>query len=186
MKEYWRDVKGYEGFYQVSNVGRIRSLDRIVNSNHSNKRKSKGRILKATKDRYGYLYVVFCVRNKRKTEKVHRIVANSFIQNPQNKEQVNHLNEIKTDNRVQNLEWATASENNNYGIGQIRRVEKRNKPTIQYSLDGELLKKWRSASDAGRTLGIDISGICKCCRGTLESIKGYRWSYWKDIEEDHL
>ena len=117
MREIWKDVKGYEGLYQVSNLGRVRSLDRTVNSGIKNNSNVlfKGRILKQYQKRNGYLQVTFTVNSKRKYVGVHRLVAETFIPNPDNKSQVNHIDENKTNNNVYNLEWCTPKENCNFG-----------------------------------------------------------------------
>jgi hypothetical protein len=106
--EIWKDIEGYEGLYQVSNEGRVKSL-------------RNNKILKPYTNR-GYEYVVFSVDNKRITKKAHRLVAEAFIQNPQNKPCVDHINTITTDNRVENLRWCTPKENSN------------NELTIEHSL----------------------------------------------------
>lgn len=109
MEEVWKDVKNYEGIYQVSNKGNVRSLDRLVNGYRGNKNK-KGKVLKPSL-RNGYLSVVLCKEGKGINKTIHRIVAETFIENIDNKAEVNHKNGIKTDNRVENLEWVTRSEN---------------------------------------------------------------------------
>ena len=110
MKEIWKDVAGYEGLYQVSNKGNVRSLDHAVGN-----RFYSGRSVKQRLDSYGYLIVTFFKRGTRKDYKVHRLVATTFISNPNNYPTVNHKNEIKTCNEVWNLEWMTVRDNNNYG-----------------------------------------------------------------------
>ena len=107
--EIWKDIQGYEGLYQVSNIGNIKSLDRTVGENRTPYLK-KGRILKAWKYN-GYLCVNLCGEGKNVKLKVHRIVAETFIDNPKNKKEVNHINGNKTDNRVENLEWCSHKEN---------------------------------------------------------------------------
>jgi hypothetical protein len=111
QEEIWKDVVGYEGMYQVSNLGNVKSLSRIVKyqENHSGLRKE--RILKQNLTKSGYVHVVICINKLNKTVKVHRLVALAFIQNTENKHSVNHINGIKYDNRVENLEWVTHSEN---------------------------------------------------------------------------
>ena len=114
MIEEWRPVVGYEGLYEVSNTGQVRSLDRFYYRLH------KGKVLSPAKDRYGYLTVTLNCNGKSKTIKIHRLVAQAFIENPDNLPQVNHKDEDKTNNNVDNLEWCTAKYNVNFGTRQER------------------------------------------------------------------
>lgn len=102
MKEVWKDIEGYEGLYQISNLGRV-------------KRVATGKVLKGGKDKDGYLMVKLYKNNIRSNKKIHRLVAEAFIPNPENKPQVNHADENKTNNSLDNLEWMTAKENINHG-----------------------------------------------------------------------
>ena len=155
MKEIWKDIPEYEGLYQVSNLGRVKSL--IY---------GKERIMKLSKDKDGYLQVQLSKKGKIKLKKVHRLVAEAFIDNPESKPQVNHINEIKTDNRVENLEWCTGSENmlhairkglllsaNGFDDSQSIAVSMYDKTT------GELLKEFGSLREASRETGIKLSTI---------------------------
>ena len=119
-EEIWRPVVGYEGLYEVSNTGRVRSLDRYVKCDYERYRLHKGKILSPGKDKDGYLFVVLSCNGKHKTITVHRMVAEAFIPNPYNLPQVNHRNEDKTNNRVDNLEWCNAKYNSNYGSRKDR------------------------------------------------------------------
>lgn len=114
MKEIWKDIPGYEGYYQASSCGRIKSIQRLVNT-HNQFRKSlmniRERILKPATNRHGYSIVVLYINNTQKTISVHRLVARTFIPNPLGKIQVNHIDGIKSNNHVENLEWNTNSEN---------------------------------------------------------------------------
>jgi len=128
MKETWKDIKGYEGSYQVSNLGRVRSLDRMVKHKKEGLRKQKGLTLKNRKDYGGYYKVLLCKNGQVNNQKISRLVAQAFISNPRNKTQVNHKNGIKTDNKISNLEWCTRSENSKhaYKTGLIISVKGEN------------------------------------------------------------
>ena len=119
--EEWRAVPGYEGLYEVSSYGRVKSIDRYVKS--KSYRLHKGKVLSPGKDRNGYLFVVLSYNGKHKGITVHRLVAESFIPNPDNLPQVNHKDEDKTNNNVDNLEWCDAKYNSNYGTARIRERE---------------------------------------------------------------
>lgn len=172
MNEVWKDIKGYEGKYQISNLGNVMSL------NYNNTQKPKLLALKLSKD--GYYQVGLSNKQKKKFYRVHRLVAEAFIPNPENKEQVNHKNEIKTDNCVSNLEWATVKENINYGT-RNQRTSNALKIKVRCVETGEV---YDSITDAATAINGDPSTISKCVRGVLKTHKGYHWERVLDDTEN--
>lgn len=172
-KEIWKDIIGYEGLYQVSNFGRVKSF-----------KFGKERILKPGTNKYGYLIVILCKNGKVKHFYVHRLVAEAFIPNPHNYPCVNHKDECKTNNNVNNLEWCTYTYNNNYGtkierISKNRDTSKYFKPILQYTLDGVFVREWKSIAEAGRN-GFNQGHITDCCRGVRKTHKGFIFKYKED------
>lgn len=167
-KEYWKPVVGYEGHYQVSNWGRVKSI-----------KFGKGRILKPTTNLYGYLFVKLCKDGKVKPFTVHRLVAEAFLPNPDNLPQVNHKDENKQNNIVSNLEWCSAQYNNTYGTRIERVAEKTtngkcSKPVLQYTLEGNFIKEWKSVAECRRNGFRHVDDVC---RGERKSCSGYIWKY---------
>lgn len=177
MTEVWKDVVGYEGYYQVSNFGRIRSVDRYVDDSRNGKRLLRGGIRKATAGKNGYLSARFCMNNKPKMIMLHRVVASAFIPNPDNLPEVNHKDEDITNNCVDNLEWCTSKYNANYGTRNKKLSMLHKKAVNQLDLGGNLIKRWDSGREASKHFGIDPTGIMRVCKGRKESYKGYKWEY---------
>lgn len=179
MEEFFRDVAGYEGLYQVSNLGNVRSLGMWVNSNGKGYFK-KGRVLKSCKHKRGYLHVGLCNDGKQKTHLIHRLVAQAFIENPENLPCINHKDEDKTNNAVTNLEYCDYAYNNRYGTRTERMTEAKSKKVLQLTLDGELIKEWASVNECHRN-GFDRTAVWACCNNKYCSqgnvYKGYRWMY---------
>lgn len=172
--EIWRNIEGYECLYQVSNLGRVKSL--------GNDKTRKEKILRQIKDKDGYLQVILCKEGKKKCFKVHRLVANAFIPNPNNYPTVNHNNEIKTDNRVSNLCWMDYSQQQRHGTCIQRRVEKErngvlSKQVYQYDNNHNLIKIWQSTREVGRNV-YNQGAVAACCRGEAKSHRCYIWSYY--------
>lgn len=165
MEEYWKPVEGYEGLYEVSNEGRVRSL------NYNRTREI--RILRPDITKKGYLKVGLCKNGKQKKFLVHRLVAQAFVPNIFSLNEVNHINEVKTDNRVENLMWCDTKENCNWGT----RNERISKPVLQFSKDGEFIREWPSVIEVQRVLGFSQGNISMCCLGKLKSAYNYIWKY---------
>ena len=172
--EQWKAIAGYDGQYEVSDLGRIKSL-----------KYAKEKILKPRKNLGGYLQVILHKDGNSKTITVHRLVATAFISNPGNLETVNHKDEVKTNNAVSNLEWMSREDNNNYGTRNKRVSEARlNHPAFSNQVQmfnkqtGELLATFPSLMEAKRVTGIDKSHISACCLGKLKSAGGYIWKYF--------
>ena len=162
-KEIWRDVKGYEGLYQVSSEGRVKSLKR--------KGRRKERILKHQIDRNGYLRLNLCAGGKSRLFFVHRLVCQAFHENPDNNPCVNHIDENKTNNAASNLEWCTYEENINHGT----RNERASKPVGQYSLEGKLIKLWPSLTEVKRQTGFSQGNISEAANGNRKQAYGFIW-----------
>lgn len=159
--EKWRDIKEYEGLYQVSNWGRIKSLPR-------NGTIKKERILTLVKNKDGYMVVNLSKNNKTKKFQVHRLVATHFLENPDDLPQVNHKDENKENNHYSNLEFCTGEYNNQYS-----KTIKVN----QYDLNGNFIRTWASMSEASIKLGINKTSISQCCKGKYKTAYGYKWIY---------
>lgn len=179
MEEIWKDIKGYEGLYQVSNLGRVKSLYKEIIKSNGRNFYSKEKLLKFTM-RSGYYNINLTSNKIRKSFEVHRLVAQAFIPNVNNLPQVNHKNGNKTDNKVENLEWVTRKGNMEHAT-KILKVNFRPKiKIVQYDRKGNYIKKWESLSNASKELGISCSSISKCCKRKLKTAGKYVWRY-KDI-----
>ena len=178
MKEEWKDIEGYEGFYQVSNKGRVKSVERKVwDSGKQSYNTIKERILKPGKDGYGYLKVDLCKYGQPRSITVHRLVATAFLDNPKNLPQINHIDENKENNCVNNLEWCTSKYNNNHGTRTERAAKTISKPVLAISKDKKSYLYFNSIMDAERLGGFNHSSISLCCRGERKTHKGYTWSF---------
>lgn len=175
--EEWRPVVGYEGLYEVSNLGRVKSLDRVVDGKGGGKKPIRGGIMNPKSNGIGYLQIRLSKNGKKKGQYIHRLVAEAFIPNTEGLSQVNHKDEDKTNNRVENLEWCSAKYNMNYGSVKQRIGEKHSKPVAQLSLEGKVLKVFSSIYEAERETGVWNSNICKCIKGHLKKSGGYKWRY---------
>lgn len=178
MEEIWKDIEGYEGKYEVSNLGHVRSLS--LGKITKYRPKHKGRVLKPYLTKYGYHVVdLFYNTGKKRHYLVHRLVADAFIPNPDNLPQVNHKNELKTDNRVENLEWCTLAYNLTYNDRPKRVGKTQGKVVIQLTLDGRILREYESIHEAERVTGIAFTNISACCIGKKfhSQAGGYRWKY---------
>lgn len=185
MNEVWKPVSGFENYYEVSSLGAIRSVSRVVDFG-CRKRKTPAGIIKPWKDKNGYACVSLWAHNKGVSKKIHRLVANAFIPNPTNKPQVNHKNGIKSDNRVENLEWVSAQENMRHSFDVLGRVgtwkgrfgglHSQAKAVAQIK-ERVVLAKYDSAASAARATGYSRGLICTCCRGEQKQAYGYEWRY---------
>jgi hypothetical protein len=186
--EEWRDVFGFEGLYMISNLDRVKSLERIGKSPTGYKSVIKEKIRKQFFDKKGYLIRGLYKNKKEKKKKVHRLVAEAFIPNPENKKEVNHKKGIKHDSRASELEWVTRSENRLHGFkvlnwipshkGKLGKLNHLSVKVNQLSLSGKLVKKWDSMADAAREFGIISSSISRACL-KHKPYFGFNWEYYK-------
>lgn len=161
--EEWKDIEGYEGLYQVSNQGRVKNVMRDkLRASHNNG--------------CGYLMILLCKDGKKKPFYVHRLVAQEFIPNPDNLPEVNHKDECKTNNVVENLEWCSSRYNMNFGTARERTSLKQQKKVYQYTKNDELVAVFNGVNQC-KELGFEPSCISQCCNGIRRTHKGYKWSY---------
>lgn len=183
MEEIWKDIKGYEGLYQVSNTGKVKSLERKVKHWQGGYLTKKEIVLKSSISK-GYLVISLYKNGIQIRKYIHRLVAEAFIPNPDNLPQINHIDENKMNNCVENLEWCTAEFNVNYGTRNKRVAicmtnNVRSKPVIQYDLNGNFIMEYPSTREVERQTGYNQSNIVKCCLGekSYYTQYGYIWRY---------
>lgn len=181
MEEIWKPIDGFEA-YQVSSLGKVRSKDRYANSGIGI-RLYKGKVLKLGMDRVGYLHVVLSKDNKQTTFSVHRLVYTSFHGKIPEGMQVNHIDEDKSNNRLENLNLMTPKENTNWGTGIERSSKSKlnrkdcSKAILQFDLQGNLIAEYPSVCEAYRTLGINNKNICAVLKGKRGTAGGFKWKY---------
>lgn len=179
MEEIWKPIKGYEGIYEVSSYGRVRSLDRYVCRGNGTQPVLIRGNMKHPHLHCGYLYVGLNKDGKKKSCFVHRLVAEAFIPNPHNYPFINHKDEVRQNNHYENLEWCTKLYNNTYGsrkgkvmnASQMRRV-------IQMDMEGNFIAEYPAVKKAAKAVGIRFpEAITMCCSGKNKSAYGYKWKY---------
>lgn len=185
MKEVWKDIPDYEGLYQASNLGNIKSLQRTMpNSGAYGKYFTvKEKILKPHLHNNGYCSVKLSKYGKINRVTVHKLIATLFVANPHNYSIINHKDENKSNNKADNLEWCTAKYNCNYGTRNERlRIINTlvgGKKVLQYSLDGDFVKEYSSISEASRKTGVYVRSISSVCNGRGKTAGGYIWKFNK-------
>lgn len=168
MQEIWKDVDGYFGFYQISNFGRLKSLY-----------KKEEIIIKPHIYKNGYCRVRLWDREKRKFKDtyIHRLVANAFLENPKNLPEINHKDENKQNNNINNLEWCDRKYNCNYGNIKEKLANNKEKKVAQYTMSGEYIATYKSIKQVHRLYGYDCSAIARCCKGKQTKGYGYIWKF---------
>ena len=177
MEEIWKDIKDFEGIYQVSSFGRIKSLQMYANGGY----KKREKILKPCNNGNGYFIVYLRKDKKRYVKYIHRLVAEAFIFNPNNYKCINHKNEIKTDNKKENLEWCTYKYNNNYGKHNEKLSKSKRKLVNQYDLQGNFIRTWDGIRIAMEET--NSRHIVECCKNKIKSSGGYIWRYYETDNE---
>lgn len=181
MKEIWKDINNYEGLYQVSNLGNIKSLDKIIKQknkvNQYQKHLYKGKVLKKQIQKNGYEVVNLYKEQQMSKKLVHRLVANAFISNESNMKYINHKDNNRKNNNVNNLEWCTQKENINYAYKKGNKIPPNMKKIFQLNNEERILNIFNSITEAERKTGIKASNISKCCRNLREKAGGYKWKY---------
>lgn len=180
IEEIWKPVVGYEGIYEVSSLGRIKSCERTLIRSNGRKTKFPDKLMKPSINHKGYEIIDLRNKGSRQGGFVHRLVGKAFIENPHNKEQINHKNGVKTDNRVENLEWVTNQENMKHayknGIRNNDSLAKSNRKKVcQLTLEGRLIRTFNSIGDAIETTG--VKNISAVCRGVRNEAGGFKWRY---------
>jgi hypothetical protein len=192
VDEIWKDVIGFEGLYMVSSLGQVKSLKRTFERPYQGKIRMKTineRILKPHIGKTGYCYINLKNKENSIHATIHRLVAKAFLINLGNKPQVNHINGVKTDNRLENLEWVTTSENgiHAYAIGLRKPANKRGSdhknsiPISQFSINGEWIRDWAGSMEVQRQTAIKQGNISKCLLGKRISAGGFIWKYKASI-----
>lgn len=176
QQEIWKDIKGYEGLYQVSSFGNVKSKRKVLSKRVTNS---------------GYISIGLWKKGKRKEKLAHRLVAEAFINNPNKLPIINHIDENKINNNVKNLEWCSHSYNTNvYTKNHIEEIKEKAsrcklntkygntyKNILQSTLDGGKIKIWANSITIKKILGFDNSAILKCCRGKRKTAYGYKWQF---------
>lgn len=178
MEEVWKDVSGYEGFYRISNLGRIKSLK------PGTRIKDKSGYLTPSVREDGYNIVTLYKNRSRKKWLVHRLVALHFVDNPKGYPHINHMDENKSNNRADNLEWCDIKYNNRYGTAIARKIETSSIPVAQVAENNTIIAVYKSARIASSVTGVGYSSIQLACRmfDNFYTAKGYRWKYLSKTE----